>query len=299
MAYFSSVQFNPNNIQDKLVSFYESLSNKDEHLFYRDHQIIWKLFGDANSKDFLFRKETKDTIEALETAFNTIYYVVSKMKPVDNQNLFYINTKEYNPVIEKGEKFEFYLRANPVKTKAIGGKSGKKCDVLMDVLHAYTPYSNEDVDRVLGLWEVYLKELERKDVVLPADTKEDLFKIIKEFPQRMHDEKKATEKRSLIRKILFPKMESSAKEWLIRQSKLNGFDLNHDEVIMEGSQYHNYTKYNSKSINASQNIKFTSVDYSGVLHVSDVDLFQKALFEGIGRAKRFGCGLLMIRRARR
>ncbi|MCF6252652.1 MAG: type I-E CRISPR-associated protein Cas6/Cse3/CasE [Methylococcaceae bacterium] len=34
----------------------------------------------------------------------------------------------------------------------------------------------------------------------------------------------------------------------------------------------------------------------GTLQITDVDKFKKILFDGIGRSKAFGCGLLMIRR---
>ncbi len=44
-----------------------------------------------------------------------------------------------------------------------------------------------------------------------------------------------------------------------------------------------------------KDIRFSSVDYSGVLDVVDIELIRKALFEGIGHAKAFGYGLMLIR----
>ena len=41
---------------------------------------------------------------------------------------------------------------------------------------------------------------------------------------------------------------------------------------------------------------FSTVDFSGELQVTDVQKFEQALFQGIGRAKAFGYGLLVIRR---
>jgi CRISPR system Cascade subunit CasE len=38
------------------------------------------------------------------------------------------------------------------------------------------------------------------------------------------------------------------------------------------------------------------LDYKGVLCVTDTELFKTTLFNGIGRSKAFGCGLMMVRR---
>ncbi|MBL7000104.1 MAG: type I-E CRISPR-associated protein Cas6/Cse3/CasE [Gammaproteobacteria bacterium] len=46
----------------------------------------------------------------------------------------------------------------------------------------------------------------------------------------------------------------------------------------------------------NHNVGFSAVDFTGVLTVTDVDLFKVALFNGIGRSKAFGCGMLLIRR---
>lgn len=44
-------------------------------------------------------------------------------------------------------------------------------------------------------------------------------------------------------------------------------------------------------------IRFSTVDIAGSLEVMDPDLFmRRAVFEGIGPAKSFGCGLLLLRR---
>jgi len=44
-------------------------------------------------------------------------------------------------------------------------------------------------------------------------------------------------------------------------------------------------------------ISFGSMDCSGQLNVADADQFESALMIGIGPAKAFGCGLLLIRPA--
>lgn len=42
---------------------------------------------------------------------------------------------------------------------------------------------------------------------------------------------------------------------------------------------------------------FSSVDFTGELQITDIEKFQRILFNGLGRSKAFGCGLLMIKRA--
>jgi CRISPR system Cascade subunit CasE len=44
-------------------------------------------------------------------------------------------------------------------------------------------------------------------------------------------------------------------------------------------------------------IEFSALDLSGVLEVQDGEPFLAALLSGFGKAKAFGCGLMLIRRA--
>jgi len=40
----------------------------------------------------------------------------------------------------------------------------------------------------------------------------------------------------------------------------------------------------------------STVDFQGILTVTDPELFRKALYEGLGKSKAFGCGLMLVRR---
>ena len=51
-----------------------------------------------------------------------------------------------------------------------------------------------------------------------------------------------------------------------------------------------------KSANGGK-ISFAAVDYGGVLEVCEPQTFVAALSAGIGKAKAYGCGLMLIRRA--
>lgn len=57
-----------------------------------------------------------------------------------------------------------------------------------------------------------------------------------------------------------------------------------------------YTQHRLHKPGADHAITFSTLDYAGTLRVTDADLFGEALTKGIGPAKGFGCGLLLVRR---
>ncbi|PWV65550.1 type I-E CRISPR-associated protein Cas6/Cse3/CasE [Plasticicumulans acidivorans] len=69
----------------------------------------------------------------------------------------------------------------------------------------------------------------------------------------------------------------------------HGFAL--DSVIADA-----YTQHRLHKPGAPRAITFSTLDYRGVLRVTDAERLQHALLHGIGPAKGFGCGLLLVRR---
>ena len=47
-----------------------------------------------------------------------------------------------------------------------------------------------------------------------------------------------------------------------------------------------------------RNASFSTLDYSGLATVTDSDLLRRALTAGVGHTRSYGCGLLMVKRAR-
>lgn len=86
-------------------------------------------------------------------------------------------------------------------------------------------------------------------------------------------------------------MEQAALEWLQRQSSAAGFRLTTTPIISSYRQ-HELHKANNRGA-----IRFSSVDYAGRLVVEDPGQLIEKLAAGLGRAKAFGCGLLLVRRA--
>lgn len=76
-------------------------------------------------------------------------------------------------------------------------------------------------------------------------------------------------------------------EWLRLKSVNNGFKLYEFAVVhRERKRFRRQDKY----------VTISMATYEGVLEITDVDLFKKALTGGIGRAKSYGCGLLTLAR---
>jgi CRISPR system Cascade subunit CasE len=85
-------------------------------------------------------------------------------------------------------------------------------------------------------------------------------------------------------------IQEAGKGWLVRQGSRAGFDL--VDAVMDGYSVRRIER------NGGKPIEFAVLDASGVVTVTDPAAFLAALSHGFGSAKSFGCGLMMIRRAR-
>lgn len=79
---------------------------------------------------------------------------------------------------------------------------------------------------------------------------------------------------------------SACTAWLTAQALRNGF-----EVEADSSNVDAYTQHRG----GKAKIHFSTVDLSGELVVRDAARLTEALCHGVGRAKAFGCGLLLVR----
>lgn len=85
--------------------------------------------------------------------------------------------------------------------------------------------------------------------------------------------------------------EQAGYEWLAQKGRSNGFGVRAGEVRIDGYRMQRFRKTGE-----DREIRISTLDFSGLLTVTEPDLFVRALFSGIGPAKGFGCGMLMIRR---
>lgn len=196
---------------------------KDSYYF---HQLLWKLFSDGNKKerDFIYRSQFEKQWP--------IFFIVSKARPVDREDMWEIQTKPYYPKLFEDQTMHFMLRVNPQVTRK-RENDGKKVryDVIQNAVH-----------------------------------------------QRGGHEEKITA--DLIQRY--------GKKWLSDRAEKHGFEI--ITVVADC-----FTKERCYKQKEKQIIHFSTIDYQGILRVANPELMLNLLFHGIGPAKSFGCGLMMVK----
>ncbi len=86
-------------------------------------------------------------------------------------------------------------------------------------------------------------------------------------------------------------MEAAALEWLTKRAPAWGLSIQTESVLTSGYAQH---RLRSKG----RNIEFSSLDYCGMAQVTDPERLSFALVEGVGHARGFGCGLLLVKKQR-
>lgn len=90
---------------------------------YSAHQLIWRLFSENESRDFLFREEISNTGEVE-------YFVLSTSAPDNTDQLFRMQSKAFTPNLHSDQRLAFKLRVNPTINMVEDGKQ-RRHDVLM------------------------------------------------------------------------------------------------------------------------------------------------------------------------
>jgi CRISPR system Cascade subunit CasE len=80
--------------------------------------------------------------------------------------------------------------------------------------------------------------------------------------------------------------------WLERRAAKHGFSVVAGTLRAEGHQVQRFEKPSGRSVHVA------TCDFHGVLRVDDPDRFLESMAGGIGPAKGFGCGLLLVKRHR-
>ncbi len=75
--------------------------------------------------------------------------------------------------------------------------------------------------------------------------------------------------------------------WLRSRASRLGFEVDEESLAVDGYQQHS---------EKDGKLSFSTADFSGELTVIDASAFVVALRNGIGPAKAFGCGLMLVRR---
>ncbi|MCK9229454.1 MAG: type I-E CRISPR-associated protein Cas6/Cse3/CasE [Syntrophales bacterium] len=81
-------------------------------------------------------------------------------------------------------------------------------------------------------------------------------------------------------------------QWLEERAASHGFNITPNDIRADGYRQHKFFKRKG-----STPISLSTVDFNGMLTVTDPAVFiDRCLFRGLGPAKGFGCGLMLVRR---
>ncbi|MDO5861572.1 MAG: type I-E CRISPR-associated protein Cas6/Cse3/CasE [Thermoplasmata archaeon] len=148
-----------------------------------------------------------------------------------------------------------------------------------------------------GLWKVETKEysprVEEGDILRfricanptkanSSTGKHQRHDVVMDLKRRLRESDEEASMDEIVRRAVVP--------WIQRKGELNGFRPLEPELMI-----HSYTGHESYKAGV-QKISFSTVVIEGLLEVTDSDAFEKALYSGIGTAKGFGCGMLMVKR---
>jgi CRISPR system Cascade subunit CasE len=89
------------------------------------------------------------------------------------------------------------------------------------------------------------------------------------------------------RPLLYDLVQRTCSDWLARMGSRLGFVPDQDTVRAQA--------YQQQEAGAARKIQFSTVELQGQLTVRQPDAFVQALYQGVGPAKAFGCGLMLVR----
>ena len=227
--YLSRIRLRPDAAEKR--EFWQMMGSE-----YQAHHMVWDLFTDGpdRERDFLYRVED---IGGLPTI-----YAVGRREPVNRGGMWTIETKSYDPILSRGQRLAFVLRANPVRTKCDEKGKHHRHDVVMEA-------------------KTLLKQQGRPREEWPPE----------------------------------PEIVGQAGfAWLATRGEANGFTVAEGNVRADG-----YTQRRFRKRKGRHDISLSTIDYTGILTVADPEKFKATLYTGIGPAKGFGCGMMMVRRAGR
>jgi len=92
------------------------------------------------------------------------------------------------------------------------------------------------------------------------------------------------------RPLLAELIQQAGEQWLKSRQEKIGVLI--DTLLADGYRRHQSYKRSQKNP-----IRYSTLDLQGTLTVTDCEKLRAALLHGIGAAKAFGCGLLLVRRA--
>ncbi|WP_446809804.1 type I-E CRISPR-associated protein Cas6/Cse3/CasE [Methylomonas sp. 2BW1-5-20] len=290
--YFSRVRIRPDIYKSS------QLARVLEGNVYGCHQLLWDLFPEQDKRTFLYREEiAREQIgPAPRVRGEPVYYIVSQAKPVEAaSSLFKVESKEYAPQLSQGQCLQFDCRANPVVSRL-----GKKHDVVMDaqfqfltsLVKSHGLESSLPAKTDKGVYKKLL--LDKGGAALEAELCE-LLAADRCYAERLGQISGLADKLEWAVKA---HVDQALTNWMSKQGERCGFVLAADKDGLAKLQNTAYAWHGlqQKTTKKGEKSGFSSVDFTGELQITDPEKFRQTLFTGLGRAKAFGCGLLMVKR---
>ncbi len=248
---------------------------------YGMHQLLWDLFQDGSRH--LFREE--NSFKQLGTDHKRpLFYVLSSQPPKANSPLFQVDCKPFQPMLKAGQSLAFELRANPTISRHQEGKRhSSRHDVVMDAKYQHL------LGECLRIGVLDERSLFTKDAAGRKRFQQNLSRPALKQALLSHEKLATAEAKAQFFQGQNEAIEQAAGEWLKKKGERSGFALESYEAT--GYLWHSLTKAKQH-----RNAGYSTLDYQGVLRITDASLFLDQLYKGFGPSKSFGCGLMMIRR---
>lgn len=224
---------------------------------YSDHQWLWQFFPapEGSPRNFIFRRHVDGELPR--------YYLVSETMPVSPSADWQVQSKHYEPAPQLGSYWQFELRANP--TVSVG------------------PSLQADGSRPLDAQGKKIRS-KRHDVVMHAKRKLLDERGLQKWQEWQTEEKPNTGELTW----------QACSAWLQSRAAQIGVEFDLQHLHVDAYQQHRVER-KADAKGAEKKLLFSSVELSGILQVRDCAKFSQALLQGIGHAKGFGCGLMLIR----
>lgn len=267
MRYFTRIQLDARNPQAR-----DAVAAAPSTDVYAEHQWLWHFFPapPGSQRDFLFRRVEPQGMDSQPT-----YYAVSARPPQRPHPAWLVQEREYRPRLRLHQQLRFELRANPVRARYLIREG--------DMADAYQQ-ARRDAGRTPA--EGVTRRKEYDDVVWLA----------KHEIMTQHGVDKWAAVPPEHRVPLYDLAHRAVADWFGGSERDQGVAARHGfRVAADRLRVDAYLRH--RIVRQGRRIQFSTVDLGGVLEVVDVELASDALLNGIGRARGFGCGLLLVRPA--
>lgn len=186
-----------------------------------------------------------------------LFYVLSTTQISDSKGQWIFESKTYRPQLAVGDRLAFKLRANPIVER-----SGAVLLAADGTPRLRTSGAKEGQPKC---------KVARHDVVMDAK-------------RRMNWASLAPDERPMLAHLA----QDAGSRWLQAREVRLGCHFEVDRLRADGYRTHRMR---------GRGIILSTLDFEGELTITDAARFNDALLHGIGPAKSFGCGLLLVRRA--